>query len=44
MAGSKPRASNPLLSGFILVGRRLEQLGFIYHKGVVMIIDPLEVQ
>ncbi len=35
---------HPLLSDFILVGKKLEQLGFTYFKGTVTVIDPLEVQ
>jgi len=34
---------HPFLVDFILVGRKLEQLGFTYFKGSVKVIDSLEV-
>lgn len=44
MAGDESRAGNPLLTDFTLVGQKLEQLGFTYYKGVVLLIDTLEMQ
>ena len=40
MAGYLSDAGNPLLADFILVGQKLEQLGFTYYKGKVIIIEP----
>ncbi len=36
MAGDESHASNPLCSDFILLGRRLEELDLVYHKGDVI--------
>jgi hypothetical protein len=33
-----------LIEDFVLVGQKLEQLGFTYFEGVVMVIDPADVQ
>lgn len=33
MAGDESHASNPLITDFIVLGQRLEKLGFIYHQG-----------
>lgn len=38
MAGSTGSVGNPLLADFVVVGRRLEKLGFIYSRGKVMTI------
>lgn len=40
MAGSTGSAGNPLVADFILVGRKLEKLGFIYYAGRVTIVEP----
>lgn len=40
MTGRESHAWNPLLTDFILVGRKLEKLGFIYSQGNVIIIGP----
>ena len=40
MAGYLSDAGNPFLADFILVGQKLEQLGFTYYKGKVIIIEP----
>jgi hypothetical protein len=40
MAGCKSRVGNPLVSDFVLVGRKLEQLGFTRYNGNVTIIEP----
>lgn len=34
----------PLLADFILLGQKLEQLGFTYYNGAVTVIEPGEVQ
>ena len=44
MAGDESLNWHPSLSDFILVGQRLERLGFTYYKGTVAIIDSLEMQ
>ncbi|HJQ09322.1 MAG TPA: hypothetical protein VJ836_07630 [Candidatus Saccharimonadales bacterium] len=44
MAGDESLNWHPLLSNFILIGQKLEQLGFTYFKGSVTVIDPSEVQ
>jgi hypothetical protein len=41
MAGCRSLTWHPLVEDFILVGRRLEKLGFIYNKGDVIIIEQL---
>jgi len=43
MAGCEPLNWHPFLSDFILVGQKLEQLGFTYYQGKVMFIEPEEV-
>lgn len=40
MAWETRSALNPLLKDFILVARKLEKLGFIYHKGTAIAIKP----
>lgn len=40
LAGSTSRAGNPLLADFLLVGQKLEKLGFTYYKDKVIIIEP----
>lgn len=44
MAGSTSRVGNPFLSDFILIGQKLEKLGFTYYKSKVTVVDPVEVQ
>ena len=39
LAGRKSHASNPLFRDFILIARKLEKFGFIYHRGSVIIVD-----
>lgn len=38
LAGGESRAGNPLLADFILLAEKLEQLGFIYCNGKVVIL------
>lgn len=40
LAGRESRAGNPLVRDFILLGQKLAKLGFIYHRGNVLIIEP----
>lgn len=44
LAGCESLNWHPFLSDFILVGHKLEQLGFTYFKGTVTVIDPSEVR
>ena len=44
MAGDESLNWHPFLSDFILIGQKLEQLGFICYKGKVAVVDPSEVQ
>jgi hypothetical protein len=44
MAGYTGSASNSLFIDFILVAKKLEQLGFTYCKGTITIIHPLRVR
>lgn len=44
MAGSTGHAGNPLLADFLLIGRKLEKLGFVYHRGGVILIEPSDGQ
>jgi len=44
VAGYSSLSWHPLLSDFILLGQKLEQLGFTYYKGKVTVVDPAEVQ
>jgi hypothetical protein len=39
MAGDEPHGSNPLLADFIVIGQKLELLGFNYSKGGVVLVD-----
>lgn len=43
MAGTESLSWHPFLADFILVGQKLEQLGFTHHKGRVILINPLEI-
>ena len=38
LAGSKSLDWHPLFSDFVILGQKLEQLGFTYYKGIVTII------
>jgi hypothetical protein len=40
MAGDESLNWHPLIADFILVGQRLEQLGFIYSRGVIIVVEP----
>ena len=44
MAGDESLNWHPLLADFILLGQKLEELGFLYHNGDVIVTDPSEVQ
>lgn len=44
MAGGKSGAGNPLFTDFISVAQRLEKLGFTFHRGNVLLLEPLEEQ
>jgi hypothetical protein len=44
MAGGMDSAGNPLLADFILVGQKLEKLGFTYYKDKVTVTEPLELK
>jgi hypothetical protein len=39
LAGGKSLNWHPLLTDFILLGQKLEQLGFTYFKGRVAIVE-----
>jgi hypothetical protein len=43
MAGDESNASNPLIIDFVLLARKLEELGFAYHGGEVIIIAPEDI-
>jgi hypothetical protein len=40
LAGNTGNVENPLLQNFILIGRKLEKLGFMYCAGKVMVVKP----
>lgn len=42
MAGRKSNGWHPLVDDFIFVGQKLENLGFIYHHGSVLIVESTE--
>jgi len=44
MAGDESLNWHPLIADFILVGQKLEKLGFIYSKGSIIILDLDEMQ
>ena len=44
MAGGKSSAGNPLFADFISVAQQLEKLGFTFHRGNVLLLEPLEEQ
>lgn len=44
MAGDESLNWHPLLGDFILVGQKLEKLGFTYFKGKVIVVQPLEIE
>jgi hypothetical protein len=39
VAGDESRASNPLVADFVALSWKLEWLGFVYYKGVVVVIE-----
>jgi hypothetical protein len=41
MAGYTSRVGNPILTDFLLLAEKLEQLGFTYYNGKVSIVDPI---
>lgn len=43
MAGDESDGWHPLVADFVLLARRLEELGFIYNKGSVIIVHPDEI-
>jgi hypothetical protein len=42
MVGHESHAGNPLVLDFILVARKLEKLGFVYHRKKDLVIGPTE--
>ena len=42
LAGDESLNWHPLIADFILVGRKLEELGFIYSRGKVIVIEGME--
>jgi hypothetical protein len=40
LAGRKSLSWHPLVSDFLIIAKKLEKLGFIYHRGGVLIIEP----
>ncbi len=42
LAGSMSCVGNPLLADFLLVGQKLEKLGFTYHQSKVLILHEVE--
>ena len=42
MTGCESTGGNTLLDDFILVGRKLEELGFTYYEGKVTVAAPSE--
>lgn len=39
LAGHESLSWHPLIQDFIIVGRKLEKLGFVYNKDNVIVID-----
>ncbi|HEX6258572.1 MAG TPA: hypothetical protein VFZ48_03770 [Candidatus Saccharimonadales bacterium] len=44
MAGRESLNWHPFLSDIIKIGQKLEQLGFTYLNGTVLVIDPSEME
>jgi len=44
MAGYTSRVWLPILDDFIGVAQKLDNLGFVYYKGKVLIVDAVEEQ
>jgi hypothetical protein len=44
MAGDTSINLHPLLSDFILLGLKLEKLGFTYFKGQVTLVQPVDIK
>jgi hypothetical protein len=42
LAGDESDGWHPLLEDFIFVARKLEKLGFVYHRGNVIVTEPEE--
>jgi len=42
LAGDESLNWHPLVEDFILLGRKLEKLGFVYSKGRVIVLEPQE--
>lgn len=42
MAGGESFSWHPLLSDFVLLGRKLERLGFTYYEGQVTVAELIE--
>jgi hypothetical protein len=42
LAGDESDGWHPLVEDFIVLGKKLEKLGFVYHKGEVIVIEPTE--
>jgi hypothetical protein len=42
LAGGKSFNWHPIVPDFILVGQKLEELGFVYGKGHIIVINPDE--
>lgn len=42
LAGGESLNWHPLLADFILLARKLEKLGFVYHRQNVSVINPTE--
>lgn len=39
MAGGESLNWHPLVEDFLIVGRKLEKLGFVYSKGKVVVLE-----
>lgn len=40
MAGGESDSWHPVVADFVLLAQKLEKLGFIYHRGSVIIAEP----
>lgn len=43
MTGRESLSWRPLATDFVLLARKLEKFGFLYHEGVVIVTDPDEI-
>lgn len=41
MAGGESDGWHPLLADFVLLARKLSELGFIYYKGTVTVLEDV---